>query len=80
MSTPRHTPTLKIGPLPDTTPVKLNVALEPDLRSDLQIYAEIFERAYGEKATIAALIPSMLRSFLNTDSGFKKARREIGRT
>ncbi|MEL7546115.1 MAG: DUF2274 domain-containing protein [Pseudomonadota bacterium] len=70
------TPKLKIGPLPDTTPVKLTLSIDPDLQSDLDIYAKLYERAYGEKASVAAIVPSMLRTFLSGDSGFKKARRE----
>ena len=67
---------LKIGPLPDTTPVKLTVAVEPDLHGDLDTYAALYERAYGEKASVAALVPHMLRAFLAGDTGFKRAKRE----
>lgn len=64
---------LKIGKLPDTTPVKLNLTIDPELHSDLNRYADVYARAYGEKASIEALAPSMLRAFIASDSGFKKA-------
>lgn len=68
---------LKIGKLPDTTPVKVGISVEPDLESDLQTYAQIYEQSYGEKVTIALLIPSMLQAFLASDTGFKKAKRQL---
>ena len=69
--------TLKIGKLPDTTPIKITVALEPELQSDLQTYAEIYQQTYGDKASIAALIPVMLRSFMTSDAGFRRARKSF---
>lgn len=68
---------LKIGPLPDKTPVKLNIAIDPELRADLGDYARVYERSYGDKANITDLIPSMLASFMAGDSGFKKARKAL---
>lgn len=70
--------TLKIGPLPDTTPVKLTIAIDPDVNADLELYAQIYEETYKEKASVAVLIPSMLEAFLASDSGFKKARKARG--
>jgi len=40
-------------------------------------HAKVYEKAYGEKADVSALIPSMLVSFLASDAGFKKAKREL---
>ena len=73
-------PTLKIGPLPDKTPVKLTIALPPDLQSELDLYSKIYERAYDDKQSVATLIPSMLRSFLASDPGFKRARKTYSTT
>ena len=69
------TPSLKIGPLPDTTPVKLTISVDPETNADLELYARIYEEMYKEKASVSALIPSMLEAFLASDSGFKKARK-----
>ncbi len=68
-------PSLKIGPLPDTTPVKLTIAVDPETNADLELYAQIYEETYKEKASVSALIPSMLEAFLASDTGFKKARK-----
>ena len=68
---------LKICKLPDTTPVKLTIALPPDLQADLQDYARVYQQAYGETAKVADLVPSMLASFMGSDSNFKKARKAL---
>ena len=71
------TTNLKIGPLPDTTPVKLTIAVDPEMKASLDLYRQIYEQPYQEKASVAALIPSMLQAFLASDSGFKKARKAL---
>lgn len=68
---------LKIGKLPDTTPVKLSVSVPPDLQADLENYAAVYADAYGENAKVTDLIPSMLSSFMASDSNFKKARKAL---
>ena len=72
--------TLKIGPLPDQTPTKLSIALPPDLQADLQDYAAVYQRTYGQAAKVADLIPTMLQVFLSSDAGFKRARRQFTST
>jgi len=71
---------LKIGRLPDTTPVKLSIALPPDIQAELRDYAAVYAKAYGEEAKIVDLIPSMLASFMASDSSFKKARKSLAAT
>ena len=71
------TPNLKIGKLPDMTPTKLSINVTPDLKSDLDVYAQLYQQAYGDKQNVANLIPLMLEGFLASDSGFKKAKREL---
>ena len=70
-------PQIKLQRLPETKPVKHTISVMPDLEADLEAYAKVYEKAYGEKADIAALIPSMLAGFLASDGGFKKAKREL---
>jgi hypothetical protein len=70
-------PSLKIGPLPDRTPVKLNLSIDPSLRSDLEDYAAVYATAFGERPGIEALVPVMLQAFLASYSGFKRARRQL---
>lgn len=72
-----NTQQLKIGPLEDRTPVKLNIAVEPSLKHDLETYCRVYEKAYGERQDVAALIPSMLEAFLASDTGFKRARKTL---
>jgi len=68
---------LKISQLPDTTPVKLSIALPPPLQADLQDYARVYEQAYGQPAKVVDLIPTMLEAFMASDSSFKKARKAL---
>jgi hypothetical protein len=69
---------LKIGPLPNKKPTKISVALEPDLQADLQDYAAVYARTYGSDVSVTALIPSMLRALLDSDTGFRRARKQLG--
>lgn len=70
---------LRIGRLPDLTPVKLTVTLDPEIYACLEDYTAIYEDSYGEKVKPAELVPSMISGFLATDAGFRKARRELGK-
>jgi hypothetical protein len=65
---------LKLGKLPDRTPVKLTIAVSPDLNQDLADYAAAYRETYGEAESVAELVPYMLRAFLEGDRGFAKAR------
>ena len=71
------TPTLRIGPLPDRTPVKLSLSIDPSLRSDLEDYAAVYAEAFGDRPGIEALVPVMLEAFLASDTGFRRARRAL---
>ena len=68
---------LKIGPLKEKKPVKFSIDVDADLHSDLKDYAKVYEQAYGQRADVKALIPSMLRSLMDSDAGFKRARRAL---
>ena len=68
---------LKLRKLPDRTPVKVTIALNPDLNQALRDYAAMYRAEYGEAESVAELIPFMLRAFLESDRGFAKARREL---
>ncbi|SEH41795.1 DUF2274 domain-containing protein [Magnetospirillum fulvum] len=67
---------LKLGKLPDRTPVRIVITVSPDLNRDLVAYAEAYRQAYGHAETVADLIPSMLDLFLASDRGFVKARKD----
>lgn len=73
-------PALKIGPLPDRTPVKLSLLIDPALRAELEEYASVYRETYGETQGIEALVPAMLEAFLASDGAFKKTRRSMLRS
>ncbi len=69
--------TLKLDKLPDREAVKITFTANPELKAALSDYAEIYRRAYGQKESVADLIPFMLEAFMNADPGFKRARRQL---
>ncbi len=69
-------PALKLSRLPDRKPAKLTISLEPDLLEDLKTYAALYGDVYGEKQSISGLAPFMLRAFIDSDAGFRRARKQ----
>lgn len=69
--------TLKLDKLPDREAVKISFTAGPELRAMLNDYAEIYRRAYGQKESVAELIPFMLESFMAADSGFRRVRKTL---
>jgi hypothetical protein len=68
---------LKIGPLPDRTPQKLTVQIDPSLVAELEDYCRVHGQLNGEEVTVAVLVPHMLEAFLASDTGFRKARKVL---
>jgi len=68
---------LKLGPLVNDKPVKLNVELPASVHRDLVAYAEQLARITGTAGPIepVKLIAPMLERFMATDRVFAKARR-----
>lgn len=66
---------LKLAKLPDRTPVKVTILISPKLQSALNDYADVYREAYGQAEPIGELIPAMLASFLETDRGFARRRK-----
>ena len=69
-------PALKLGKLPDRTPVKITFVASPELNQALQDYAAVYRAAYGQAEAVADLVPFMLEAFLDGDRSFAKARKE----
>jgi hypothetical protein len=67
---------LKLPRLPDRTPVRLTITLDAPLNADLKNYASLYEATYGERESVAELIPFMLRAFLDGDRAFSRARKD----
>ena len=65
---------LKLGKLPERTPVKLSIHVPHDLHQTLTDYAAIYAQAYGHEEPLTELIPAMLRTFLEGDRAFTKSR------
>lgn len=65
---------LKLGKLPDRTPVKLAITITPDLQAALQIYAAIYAETYGVEEPVTDLVPAMLIAFLESDRSFMRER------
>jgi hypothetical protein len=68
---------LKLAQLPDRVPVKLAIAVQPDLKKALDDYAALYAQSYGSKEHIADLIPFMLDAFLKADTAFRKGRKDL---
>lgn len=67
-------PDLKLGKLPDRSPVKLSITITPDLQAALQDYATVYAAVYGVEEPVAELIPAMLAAFLESDRSFVRER------
>jgi hypothetical protein len=69
---------LKLPALPDRTPIKLSIAVLPDLHQALIDYAALYAQTYGREEPVIELIPAMLAAFPESDKAFGKSRRSIG--
>lgn len=63
---------MKLGKLPDRTPVKYTIMLQPTLNKRLQAYTAMYNEAHedGEPEELEALLPYMLEAFLDSDRAF----------
>ena len=67
---------LKLAKLPDRTPVKIAIQVNPTLNQKLGAYAAAYKQTYGDDEKVCDLIPFMLEKFLEGDRQF----RTFGRT
>ncbi len=67
-------PDLKLSQLPDRIPVKMTIALLPDLHQQLTRYADLYRETYGREEPVSELIPAMLQAFLDGDRCFSRGR------
>ncbi len=75
MSQVRAVARLRLSKLPERTPVRLTIVLDPASHALLQEYATLYSATYGQEETLTELIPFMLRSFIEADKAFARARR-----
>lgn len=66
---------LKLGPIPDRNPVKMSIALPPDVHDALSDYSKIYSREHGQELQLAVLASLMIEKFLESDAAFKRARK-----
>ena len=71
---------MKLGKLPDRTPVKMNVVLTPSLAKRVREYADFYAETYGNKEEVVELIPFILEAFLDGDTAFKKEKKKVNGT
>ncbi|HWV60950.1 MAG TPA: DUF2274 domain-containing protein [Sphingopyxis sp.] len=69
---------LRIGRLPDRTPVKIAIVVLPELNDRLHAYASAYSAAYGADEPVTELIPAMLAAFLDSDRAFAKTEKAPG--
>ena len=67
---------IKLAKLPDRMPVKLTIAVSPELHCALKDYARVYEQAYGQAEPATDLIPAMLEAFLASDRAFARMRKQ----
>ena len=67
---------LKLGRLPDRTPVKLAINLPHKLHQSLIQYAALYAERYLREEPVIELIPAMLAAYLESDRGFQKRIRQ----
>lgn len=68
---------LKLGPIADDKPVKINIELPARVFRELAAYADLLGRTTGQPVPEPVkLIVPMIEQFMATDRAFAKARRE----
>lgn len=67
---------LKLGRLPDRTPVKLTITIGAELNQMLKDYADLYQATYGATEQVVDLIPFMLEAFVQSDKSFNRPARK----
>ena len=68
---------LKIGPVADRSPVKISIAIAPDIHDALADYARLHAQEFGRDIKLPDLASLMIEQFLKTDAGFRRARKSL---
>ena len=71
---------LKLGPILDEKPVRVNAELAASVHRDLLAYSDALARDTGQAIEPAQLIGPMIARFMATDRAFARARRARGQT
>lgn len=65
---------LKLGQLPERTPVKITITMSAELNRELCEYAMAYNEIYGQSEPVTELVPHILAAFLAEDRAFQKGR------
>jgi hypothetical protein len=66
---------LRLGPLPDTSVIRMTVSIPASLKAQLDRYAQVHLESFGAPVDAQTLIPLVLSAFLAKDRGFQRAIR-----
>lgn len=67
-------PGLKLGPIPDDRPIRMTIAVSPELLRSLTEYAEAASAEAGRKIDPAKLVPLIVARFIASDRSFARLR------
>lgn len=67
-------PKLKLGPLPDERPVKMQVTFTAEQHAELTAYAEAVAAESGRAVEPTRLVPRIVERFIETDRAFSRAK------
>jgi hypothetical protein len=66
---------LRLGPMPDTSVVKMTVSIPAPLKAQLDRYAQVHSQAFGAAADAQTLIPLVLDAWLLKNREFQRMLR-----
>lgn len=67
---------IKLGKLPDRTPIKLTISFPPDVHALLVEYLAAYRAAYNDEAvTLVEVVPAIVASFIESDRTFHRGRK-----
>ena len=68
---------LRLGPLPKTATVKVTFSCATALKAELDRYAALHAKTFGEPIDTATLIPHMLEAFMVRDRVFQRLNKRL---
>lgn len=67
-------PKLKLGPLPDERPVRMQVTFTAEQHAQLTAYAEAVAAESDRAVEPARLVPRIVERFIGTDRAFNRSK------
>ena len=64
----------------DRSPTEYRVKLDPSVHDDLMLYHQLYEKTYGQQIETKDLLEPIISRFLANDRGFRRFKKEHGRT